>query len=77
MVRAREMPESASESLPPFRVPLPTRRVLTAAELQEYDREGYVVLRGFYSTDEIDMLCSCMVADPLVMGSPMDGSKGK
>lgn len=76
MVRAREMPESSSQAPPPFNVGLPTRRTLTVAELATFRREGYVVLRNFYSSAEMDTLRACLEDDPKVMGTQQDGSAG-
>lgn len=68
MVEAREMPESAATTPPPFVVPErhKARRLLTAEERAAFSRDGYVVLRGMFNTDEIDMLRACLEADPLI-----------
>ena len=52
---AREMPESDDAALPAFRIPGTLKRTLTPAEHATYIEEGYVVLRNFYSTVEINM----------------------
>ena len=78
LVKAREMPESDTPVAAPFAVPVEaTRRNLTAEERATFDRDGYVVLKGFFSPDEVAALLACMESDPLVQGSPDDGSLGK
>jgi len=64
-------PESDTVVAAPFDVPVEaTRRVLTAEEKAIFDRDGYVVLKNFFSKEEIAALVGCMERDPLVMGSP-------
>eukprot|EP00729_Bicosta_minor_P023252 gene23252-24782_t len=78
MVTARAMPESSDdEELLPFKIAGTLSRTLTEAEQAIFEEDGYVVLRGFYSSNEIDMLRDCMISDPLVMGTSTDGSVGK
>ena len=45
-----------------------TRRQVTDEELAFFEEEGYVVLREFYSSEEMDMLRDCIEDDPLVTG---------
>ena len=75
MVRARTMPESTEETYSepePWRSSIPkkhaTRRNLSAAEIEEFRREGYVVVRGFYEADELDFVRGCLRSDPLIFG---------
>ena len=78
LIKAREMPESDTAVAAPFDVPVEaTRRALTAEEKAIFDHDGYVVLKNFFSKEEIAALVGCMERDPLVMGSPSDGTLGK
>ena len=54
---------------PPTPVPaayssgLPTRRTLTEAEREAYARDGFVVCRGWFSPEEVDVLHATIRAD--------------
>jgi hypothetical protein len=78
MILARDMPESTTQPDPSYELPLPrTRRTLTAAELNHFHAEGYVILEDFFSAEEVELVKDCMESDPLVMGSPTDPSAGR
>ena len=72
MLQARDMPEAddADEPPPPpYTTQIrPTRRVLTADERATFEREGYVILRQFFSSEEMDLVRSCLQSDPLILG---------
>src|SRR5262245_41144699 len=44
-------------------------RPLTAEEIARYQRDGFVVLRGFFSAEEIEPLRMSCLADPMVGGN--------
>jgi hypothetical protein len=78
MILARDMPESTTQPDPSYELPLPrTRHTLTAAELNHFHAEGYVILEDFFSAEEVELVKDCMESDPLVMGSPTDPSAGR
>lgn len=71
LVRARAMPEAEAVAEAPYAPAVAaTRRTLTAAEVATFERDGYVVLRGFLGADEVDMLRECAAGDPLILGDP-------
>lgn len=47
----------------PFTVPFPRRRELTESELTEFRREGLVICRGWFTSDEVDVLRGAIEAD--------------
>lgn len=77
MVQARDLAESGtddsdeSRESSDFLVPTSkaTRnRPVTATELKFFQREGYLILRNFFSADEMKIVRSCIEQDPSVMG---------
>jgi hypothetical protein len=42
---------------------------VAAVELATFEREGYIVLRNFFSAEEMDLVRNCVQADPLILGS--------
>ena len=50
----------------PYDVRLPTRRELTQAERDAYNRDGFVVCKGWFSTDEVEVLHKTIKADNAV-----------
>ena len=59
-------PADADES---FRVSLTTRRTLTRSEKASFERNGFVVTRGWFSTDEVDLLRATIEADTHATGN--------
>ena len=72
------MPESSRPPPSKFILKNATpRRLLTPEEIAAFHNDGFVVLRDFLSAEEVELLSQCMANDPLVMGTPADGSMGR
>ena len=54
--QAGDANEAPAPTPPPFEVPLPTRRELSASEREAYDRDGFVVCRGWFNPAEVGVL---------------------
>jgi len=71
MASARDLPISEPRTLPSpaYKTNITaTRRTITDEELAFYNEEGYIILRNFFSKEEMDMMRGCVEEDPLVSG---------
>ena len=54
-------------------------RSLTADEVEHYNREGYVIVRGMFAPEEVDVLREAVETDPAIASNtmPMADSTGR